>query len=467
MAISRTAAALVFIFAASRSFADRLDDYVTGYMKQRNIPAVVWGVFKDGKVVKSRAYGLANVELNVPASTNNVFEIGSVSKQFTATALLMFYEEGKIKLEDRIDQYIADLPESWRSVTIRQLLSHTSGIPDIEEIFGYDSYRNIYTVKQIIDVANSKPMDFRPGGSWHYSNTGYFLLGQVLEKVSGKPYGTLLKERIFVPLGMSHTRESDPTEVIPNRAAGYQRTKSGGLGNRDAMQPTACSGAGTIVSNLEDMAKWDAAITHHRFLKAATQEMMWTAAQTSSGPVDYGFGWFISPWRGHPSVEHSGGTAGYSCDFRRFHDSGISVMVFTNLYATGVEGIVIRAADSAVPGLSLVSSKPIAEPPPSRREMFLKAMADVGRGGSGSPYITEAMWKAYSEPSHRIWKDRLADLKRFELMSHEQYAPRKTALGESVVETFTYRLVTSKDTFYVVYMLTAEGKIALQTRLEY
>jgi len=463
--VVRPSVFVALLCAVALAQADKLDTFVRGDMAARQIPAVVWGVFKDGKVVKSRAYGFANVELRVPATTETVFEIGSVSKQFTATTLLMLMEEGKLGLDDRLDKYLEGLPEPWRGVTLRQLLTHTSGIPDIEEIFGYDSYRNIYTTQAIIEVANSKPMDFQPGQRWHYSNTGYYLLGLVLQKVSGKSYSAFLKERIFDPLGMSHTRESDPTAVIPNRAAGYQVDDAGVLRNRDAMQPTACLGAGTLISNLEDMAKWDAAITTHRFLKASTQKLMWTPVETSEGPYPYGFGWFISPLRGHVGVEHSGGTAGFSCDYRRFHDSGYSVMVFTNLYATGVGGTELRVADLVMPGISYTSAKPIPDKP-GRRETLLKAMADVAKGGSGSPYITEKMWTSYSEASHKAWKDRLASLRRFELISYQKHEPTQTPLGESVVETCMYRLVTKNQELFITFKLTPEGKIALQIRDE-
>jgi len=154
-------------------------------MAARHIRAVVVGVFKDGAVTKSRCYGLASVELKAPATDDTVFEIGSVSKQFTATALLMYLEEAKLSLEDPISKYVDGLPQPWRQVTLRQLLTHTSGIPDIEEIFGYSSYRDIYTAKQIIDVANSKPMDFQPGEGWKYSNNGYYLLALCLEHIRG------------------------------------------------------------------------------------------------------------------------------------------------------------------------------------------------------------------------------------------------------------------------------------------
>jgi CubicO group peptidase (beta-lactamase class C family) len=376
----------------------------------------------------------------------------------------MLEEEGKLKLGDRLETHLDKLPVAWRAVTVRQLLNHTSGIPDIEEIFGYDSYRNIYNYDQIIGVANYRPVDFPPGTKFKYSNTGYFLLAHVVQKVEGESYDRALRERIFNPLGMTHTRQSDPTAVIPNRCAGYQVTDNG-LINRDAMQPTACLGAGTIVSTIEDMARWDSAITHNRLLKADSQRLMWEKTSLPGGDADYGFGWSIGESHGHPCVSHAGGTAGFSCNYRRFQDLGLSIVIFTNLYNSNFGNIECRAADAVHPGLSYVSFKPIDDDP-KVRDMLLSAMADVAKGGSGSKYITEAMWRAYPEVSHRDWKERLAGLKSFQLLEHTRHAPIDSGHGESVVETYVYRLETGARTFFIVFKLTPDGRIALQQRVE-
>ena len=458
---------LLLLAAPLVSWSYNLDAEIRAEMRLRSIPGVVYGVFKDGKVVKSGAYGSSDLERGVKATTANVFEIGSVSKQFTATVILMLFEEGKLSLDDHIDKYVAGLPPEWSPVTLRNLLNHTSGIPDIEEIFGYDSYRNIYTKDEIVKVANSRPVEFPPGSKWHYSNTGYYLLGLVVEKVTGKPYIEAMTERVFKPLGMTHTRESDPWAVIPNRAVGYQLL-NGVIQNRDAMQPTACKGAGTLVSTIEDMAKWDAAVTQNRLVKPESQQLMWTPSKLTTGNiVNYGFGWFMSDWRGNESVEHSGGTAGYSCDYRRFQKLGFSVMVFCNLYATGVEKIEILAADTVHPGLSYLSMKTMPEDKPRTRETLLKALADVAKGGDSSPYFTASMWKQYTDASRTTWKKRLTDMKSFELVDRQHYTEKPSPLGEKVTETDVYRLKTSTATMFIVFMLTPESKVALQNRQDY
>jgi CubicO group peptidase (beta-lactamase class C family) len=445
--------------------ADSLDDYIKGVMKEQGIPAIVYGIFKDGKVLKKGAYGHADLELGVKATTDNVFEIGSVSKQFTATLLLKLVEQGKVGLDDRIDKYLDNLPETWRPTTIRQLLNHTSGIPDIEAIFGYDSYRSIYTFQQIIDIANSKPLEFPQGSKWHYSNTTYYLLAVILEKVTGKSYDQQLKEVIFTPLGMKGTRQSDPFSIIPNRAKGYQPTNDG-WANRDAMQPSACLGAGTIVSTIEDMAKWDAAINKNAIISAASQKMMWEPTKLTGGEVvGYGFGWFTDPFKGHPSVEHSGGTAGYSCDYRRFHDSGVSIMVFCNLYATGVEGILVRAMDTVVPGLSYASAKPIPEIP-AMRKRFLDALANLAAGGATSSFYTANMWKQINEPTRAAWKQRLAGLKSFTLVEQKKYMAEDSGLGDKLVEDYVYRFRTAELDTFIRFRLTADGLIGRQQRMD-
>lgn len=432
------------------------------------MPGIVYGVFRDGKVVKNGAFGYSDLERKVKASTTNVFEIGSVSKQFTATVILMLMEEGKLSLDDTIDKYVDGIPESWRVVTLRHLLNHTSGIPDIEEIFGYDSYRNIYTTEQIIKVADSQPREFQPGAKWHYSNTGYYLLGLAIEKVTGKTYIEAISERILKPLGMAHSGESDPWRVVPDRALGYQFL-NGKLLNRDVMQPSACKGAGTLVSTIEDMAKWDAAVTHNRLIKKSSQEMMWTPTKlTSSGVVNYGFGWFTGDWRGEPTVDHSGGTAGYSCEYRRFPNLGLSVMTFSNLYATNVGGVGILAVDSMKPGLSYWTMKPKADDKPSLKKTVLEAMKDVADGVKDSVYFTPKMYAEYNQSSRNNWKQRLDGLVSFTLLQRGRFqATRQTNLGDDIIGNDVYKLVTKGGTYFIVIGWAPDGKIALQSRVDY
>jgi D-alanyl-D-alanine carboxypeptidase len=218
-------------------------------------------------------------------------------------------------------------------VTVRQLLTHTSGIPDYEEIQTYEAYRFRFTPEEIIRVAHSRPMDFAPGTGYYYSNTGYFLLSMMVERVEGRPLGQILQERIFGPLGMGQSRMSDPEDIIHHRAAGYYVNGTMDLVNRDPTQTSSTLGAGGIVSSLYDMAKWDEALYGTDLLSVDSKEAMWTPAVLPSGQnTNYGFGWRIGEYHGRWTVGHNGMVAGFVAAFLRIPEEEMAVIVFANRY---------------------------------------------------------------------------------------------------------------------------------------
>jgi len=332
--------------------ADPIDDYVAKQMQRQQIPGLSLAIVQRGRVVKSQGYGLADLENNVAVTPDTVFEIGSITKQFVATAILTLVEQGKIKLSDPATKYLADLPTSWSGVTIQQLLTHTSGIPDFEEILGYGAYRTPTTAQQVLAAAAAGPMDFPPGTQWHYSNTGYYLLGLITEKITGAPAVALIEKRILGPAGMTRTRSSAPTEIIAGRASGYA-LEGGRLENRDPMQPTAVGSAGDLVSTTGDLVRWNAALDAQSILEKESYARMWADQPLADGsPSGYGFGWFVSPVRGHRAQEHSGGTAGFSSDTLRLPDDHVTVIVLTNSYSANPAGIAMHISRLLVPGLA-------------------------------------------------------------------------------------------------------------------
>ncbi len=310
-----------------------LDRQIEAEMADMNIPGVVVGVASRGSLVFWKGYGLANVELQVQATDSTVFEIGSISKAFVSAATMLLVEEGRVGLDDPIHQYLPDLPSEWLGVTIRQLLTHTSGIPDYEEIQTYEAYRFRFTPEEIIRVAHTRPMDFEPGTGWYYSNTGYFLLSLIVERVEGRPLGQVLQARIFGPLGMTQTGMADPERIIPHRAAGYYVNGTGDLVNRDPTQTSSTLGAGGIVSSVHDMAKWDEALYGTGLLSAASKEAMWTPVILPNGEgTGYAFGWGIGEHMGHQSISHSGMVAGFVANFFRVPDEEAAIIIFANRY---------------------------------------------------------------------------------------------------------------------------------------
>ncbi len=335
MLISLSAGALS-AQATSPSAAElaEMDRRIQAEMAERNIPGALIGVASRGRLVHTQSYGLANVELRVPVSDSTVFEIGSISKQFVAAAVMLLVEDGRLGLDDPIHDFLPDLPSEWLGVTVRQLLTHTSGIPDYEEIQTYEAYRFRFTPDEIIRVAHSRPMDFEPGTGWYYSNTGYFLLSLIVERIAGRPFGQVLDTMVFGPLGMGQTRMADPEDIIQHRASGYWVDRMGvELMNRDATQASSTLGAGGLLSSVHDMVRWDEALYGDELLSEESKAVMWTSAVLPNGDdTGYAFGWGVGEYRGRRSVGHGGQVAGFVASFLRLPDDELAIIVFANRY---------------------------------------------------------------------------------------------------------------------------------------
>jgi CubicO group peptidase (beta-lactamase class C family) len=317
------------------------DAYIASEMAVEKIPGLALAVVRDGHVVKAAGYGFASLEFNVPVKPETLFQTGSVGKQFTATAVMMLAEENKIALDDKLSKYLPGTPAKWKDVTIRNLLSHTSGIADyggeIDSTPTVINLRQDYTEDELVKRFALLPMNFAPGTSWSYSNTGYVLLGIVIRKVTGEFYGDFLQERIFRPLGMTSTRIISEADIIPNRSAGYELV-NGEIKNQKWVAPSLNTTAdGALYTNVLDMAKWDAALYTEKLLKKASLDEMWTpvalhprkAGEPTSYP--YGFGWDVTAANGHRLIEHAGSWQGFTTQISRYTDDRLSVIVLCNL----------------------------------------------------------------------------------------------------------------------------------------
>jgi len=310
---------------------DPVDDYVQAEMQRQQIPGLSLLVARDGKIVLAKGYGLANVELQVPVKPETVFQSGSVGKQFTATAVMMLVEDGKIRLDDPVTKYLKDAPATWKQVTIRELLSHTAGFGDYPKKF---DFRKEYTEAEELKIVEGIPLAFTPGTKWSYSNLGYLTLGVLIHQVTGEFYGDFLQQRIFGPLGMTTTRIISEADIIPNRAAGYRLVK-GQLKNQEWVSPTVNTTAdGSLYFSILDLAKWDAALYTEKLLKRSSFEQMWTVAKLTNGQPNsgqYGFGWSIEVKDGHRVLDHGGAWQGFETHISRYVDDKLTVVVLTNL----------------------------------------------------------------------------------------------------------------------------------------
>ena len=333
--------------------SDAVDDYIKKAMSRQHIPGLSLVVVRDGKVVKAKGYGLASLELGVPASPETVYELASATKPFVATAIMLLVQDGKIGLEDKVSKYLDETPEAWKSVTIRHLLSHTSGIKDyssdLRRAFPYDT-----SPEKFAQEVMRESLNFAPGKKWAYSNTGYVLLSMVVLKASGKSYDAFLQERVFKPLGMKATRRDSPDEVVPNRAAGYLWVGGGGLRNADFLKYLMMNqGDGGILSTAPDLAKFDAALSTDRLLSAANRDVLWTPVKLNDGKTHgYGLGWFLGEVNGHKHVYHPGGSPGANTMISRYPDDRLTVIFLTNGGAAYAQGLDLGIAQRYVPGLT-------------------------------------------------------------------------------------------------------------------
>lgn len=307
-----------------------VDAYVLGQLRDQHIPGLALAVVRDGQIIKAKGYGWANVELDVPVKPETIFQTGSVGKQFTASAVMMLVEEGKVGLDDPVSKYFSDAPTTWKDITIRNLLTHTSGIPDYTE--KVIDLRKDYTEPQMLKIFETLPLNFAPGEKWSYSNTGYVLLGILIHRVTGQFYGDFLHDRIFQPLGMTSTHIISESDIIPNRSSGYRLVK-GALKNQEWVSPSLNTTAdGALYTNVLDMAKWDAALRAGKLLKESSFQQMYTPVTLKSGkPYPYGFGWDISEAGGHRLLQHGGAWQGFTTFIARYDEDALTVIVLTNL----------------------------------------------------------------------------------------------------------------------------------------
>ncbi|HSY18791.1 MAG TPA: serine hydrolase domain-containing protein [Candidatus Acidoferrales bacterium] len=308
-------------------------------MRQHHVAGLACLILRDGKPLTTFYAGVANVEWQTPVDAKTAFEIGSVSKQFAAASILLLAEDGKLSVDDNISKYLTNTPPSWANIKIRHLLSHTSGLRNYDGLDGFELRLHLTQAKFIKKLAE-QPLDFQPGESWSYSNSGYNLLGYIVENVSGKNYWDFLRERIFTPLSMTNTTHRESWLVIPHRAAGYVfSTNNSTYRNRD-YDLTDLFAAGSIVSTVPDLAKWDAALIGDRLLKESSKQLWWTPALLNNGkPIghdrhgetgSYGFGWFLGTLQGHKNIGHSGITSGFSADNEMFPDDHLTIILLSN-----------------------------------------------------------------------------------------------------------------------------------------
>ena len=442
--------ACVFVTAAR---ADRLDDYVREQMRRQHVPGLALAVIRGGRVIEARGYGLASVEHNVPVTPETVFEIGSVSKQMTAAAVMLLVEEGKIGLDDPVGKYLPGTPDAWAGVTVRHLLTHTSGIKNYTGLPGFELTERLGR-DDFIKLIGAHPLNFPPGAQHSYGNTNYNLLGFIIEAVSARPYWEFVTERIFRPLGMAATGDRDPRRVIPRRAGGYE-WEGGELVGRD-YDLTDVFSAGAVVSTVLDLAKWNAALDGERLLRRRSLEQIWTPARLAGGAeYPYGLGWYVENFRGRRRLRHNGQTAGFAASIARYPDDRMAFIVLCNLGTIGLAGRINQGvAKLYIPALSLrtLGERPDDDPQTTRLLQTITAERLAGRADAES-FAPEARRTLSGESAREYWRQLASrgPLGGFALVEREEAAGRRT---------LRYRASVGRHLLLLRFALAPDGKIA-------
>ena len=318
---------------------ERIDGIVREGLDKK-IASYAVAVVKDGRLVLARGYGYADLENSVPATAETVYRLGSITKQFTSMAILQLAEQGKLSVDDELTKFLPDYPLAGHKVTIHQLLNHTSGIKSYTSLRGFfKTARQDLSHEEMLALFKDEPVDFEPGAKMQYNNSGYYLLGLVIEKASGQSYAEYLSEHIFKPLGMHATRYDGLRPLIPHRAAGYKRAR-GEIVIDDPISMTAPFAAGALVSNVLDLIKWHQALEAGDFLSSASYEAMYRPTTLPDGKVQkYGYGWGLGDLAGHRKLSHGGGINGFSTMIARYPDDRLAVIVLANTAGAPAGGI--------------------------------------------------------------------------------------------------------------------------------
>ncbi len=436
-----------------------IDNFVQAQMQRQHIPGLSLVVTMDGKPVLEKGYGMANLETRAATTASTVYQIGSVSKQFAASAIMLLVQDGRLNLDDPMAKYLSTAPAAWSGITIRQLMQHTSGLPRdfAVELLEQVDPAKLPPIDTLVALAGQMPLEARPGAQHSYSNVGYHLLGFVIEKISGKYYGDFLQERLFGPIGMSSADVILTRKPVPTMAKGYA-WNNGALvpASGFTMTPGLIEAEGGLQMSASDLAKWDAALGTDKYLSRASLTQMWAPARLNDGStVPYGLGWVLDEINHLPYTWHNGSVDGFSSQFDRHTGQGMSVIVLANMDLAGVHPIAERISAIIKPELEWV----LGTDPQPRNSALLRVLLDEAARGAvvvddrftaqARAAFTPAVIAAYSN-----YFKQFVNVERF------GYIDQTIIDGKSVSR---YLLRSKLDRAVVHVAFDADGKVALLT----
>ena len=446
--------------------ADAVDDYVHGVMTKKKIPGVSLVIVKNGQIVKAEGYGFANVELDAKATADTIYQSGSTGKQFTAAGILLLAEDGKLSLDDRLSKHFPDGPSWWHRITIRHLLTHTSGLKDYGEA-EFD-FRKDYDEDALLKVMKTVPLEFEPGTQWSYSNSGFLILGLLTSKLAGKHWSDFQSERLFVPLGMKTTRVISEKDIVKNRAAGYELDEKGELKNQDWVAPSLNRCAdGALYFSVRDLAAWEVALRGGKFLKPESWAAWWTPVKLANGTTyQYGFGWDVAEQRGQKLIEHGGSWQGFRAAITHYVDQGLAVSVLTNLAGAEPETMAHEIAGLVEPSLALPDPAATKADPDPLRAAKLRGVLEAWGNSRVVPAMAKGLAETATGSAREAFGRRSTDryvtgLTSFAYLGEDDLATKPLAWrGESVVKIVHYALATKESRHAYRFYMTKDGRVA-------
>ena len=430
----------------------KIDAYIRGEMARQKIPGLAVAIVRKGMPVRARGYGLANVEHDVAVTPRTIFQSGSIGKQFTSAAAMLLVEDGKMALADPLTRFFPDAPAHWKGITIRHLLTHTSGLPDYTD--GTVDYRQDYTEEELLRFAYGLKLEFPPGSRWNYSNTGYVVLGIAIGKASGKFYGDVLRERVFAPLGMTSARVISEEDIVPHRADGYRLTRNE-LKHQSWVAPKLNTTAdGSLYLSLQDMIAWDAGLRAGGVLKPESWKQIFTPVALNSGKTyPYGFGWAVEDFAGRRAQRHGGAWQGFQTYIARFPDDGLTIIVLANLAQASTERITNGIAALLDPRLTSAALRPLGAGDPQLGARVRRLLASAAAGTLAPDefaYVRAGFFPAAAAAYATMLRD-AGEVLALTLMESRQ-------LGDDRVYTYDVRFV--ERSLRLRLSIAPDGKLA-------
>ena len=424
-------------------------------MARQKVPGLAVAVVHRGQPVVAKGYGLANVEHNVPVTRDTIFQSGSVGKQFTAAAAMVLVEDGKIGLADPVTKFLTDAPAHWKPITVRHLLTHTSGLPDYTA--GMVDYRRDYSEDDLLKFAYGLKLEFEPGARWNYTNTGYIVLGILLHKASGQFYGDILAERVFAKAGMKTARIISEEDIVPHRADGYRLVRNE-LKHQQWVSPRLNTTAdGSLYLSLNDMIAWDAALREQKILKAESWKHVFEPVTLKSGKTyPYGFGWQVGDFAGRRAQRHGGSWQGFQTHIARFPADDLTIIVLANLAQASPESIsnaVAAAVDSTLVPPPL---KPIADTDSDMQARVRRLLSEAAAGTLKAEEFAYVRGGFKPRPPHEGLRSAGA-LKSVTLLEATELGDDRIRVYDATFEkaTFRVRLAVAPDGKLAQFALTA------------